>query len=59
VEHRPVGGVHEYGLENAGIGYSLDDFNKALIPSATIQSVEAAKQKIISGQIKVTNAMAN
>jgi basic membrane protein A len=59
VEHRPVGGVHEYGLENAGIGYSLDDFNKALISSATIQSVEAAKQKIISGQIKVTNAMAN
>ena len=57
VENRPVGGVHTYGLENDGIGYAVDAYNKDLIPPATIQAVEAARQKIISGQIKVTNAM--
>jgi basic membrane lipoprotein Med (substrate-binding protein (PBP1-ABC) superfamily) len=35
----------------------VDDFNKDLIPASTLEAVEAAKQKIISGQIKVTNAM--
>lgn len=57
VENRPVGGLHSYGLDNDGIGYALDDFNKSLIPASTIETVDSAKQKIISGQIKVTNAM--
>lgn len=57
VEGKPVGGIHVYGLENDGIGYALDEYNKDLISPATIEKVEAAKQKIISGQIKVTNAM--
>ncbi|HEY2380082.1 MAG TPA: BMP family ABC transporter substrate-binding protein [Terriglobia bacterium] len=57
VENRPLGGVHSYGLDNDGIGYSLDDFNKSLIPVSTLAAVESAKQKIIAGQIKVTNAM--
>ena len=57
VEHRPVGGIHTYGLENDGIGYAVDEYNKDLISPGTIQTVESARQKIISGQIKVTNAM--
>jgi basic membrane protein A len=57
VEKRPVGGVHVYGLENEGIAYSLDEYNKDLIPRSSIQTVEAAKKKIIAGEIKVTNAM--
>jgi len=57
VENRAIGGVHVYGLENDGVGYSLDDYNKSLVSPAVIEAVEAAKQKIISGQIKVTNAM--
>ena len=57
VENRPLGGIHTYGLENDGISYAVDEYNKDLIPPATIQAVEAARQKIISGQIKVTNAM--
>ena len=57
VENRPIGGVHVYGLENEGIGYAVDQYNKDLIPQPAIQAVEAAKQKIITGQIKVTNAM--
>jgi basic membrane protein A len=57
VEGRPIGGIHVYGLENEGIGYSVDEYNKDLIPAASIQAIEEAKQKIIAGQIKVTNAM--
>jgi basic membrane protein A len=57
VENRPIGGIHFYGLDNDGVGYAVDQYNKELISPAMLQAVEAAKQKIISGQIKVTNAM--
>ncbi len=57
VENRVIGGVHVYGLENEGIGYAVDQYNKELISPETIEAVETAKQKIITGQIKVTNAM--
>jgi basic membrane protein A len=57
VENRPIGGVHVYGLENEGIGYAIDQYNANLLPKATLDAVETAKQKIISGQVKVTNAM--
>lgn len=57
MENRPVGGVHSYGLDNNGVAYAFDDYNKSLIPASTIEAVESAKQKIINGQIKVTNAM--
>ncbi|HVF87035.1 MAG TPA: BMP family ABC transporter substrate-binding protein [Pyrinomonadaceae bacterium] len=52
------GGVHVYGLENDGISYALDKFNEALIPSEVLREVDAAKQKIIGGEIQVTDAMA-
>jgi basic membrane protein A len=57
VEGRKVGGIHVYGLDNDGIGYSADQYNKDLLSPETIRAVEEARQKIISGQIKVTNAM--
>ena len=57
VENRALGGVHVYGLDNDGVGYSVDQYNSDLLPKSTIESVEVAKQKIISGQVKVTNAM--
>jgi basic membrane protein A len=57
VEGRQIGGIHVYGLQNEGVGYALDQYNKALIAPATLEAVEAAKQKIIAGQIQVTNAM--
>jgi basic membrane protein A len=57
VNKRFKGGFHVYGLDAEGIGYAMDEHNKALIPAEVIQEVEAAKQKIISGQIKVTDAM--
>lgn len=50
-------GFHVYGLDKDGVGYSMDQFNKDLIPPDAIQKVEEAKKKIISGEIKVTDAM--
>jgi basic membrane protein A and related proteins len=58
VEGRFQGGIHVYGLDNDGIGYAVDQYNAKLIPPEVIREVEAAKQKIIRGEIKVTDAMA-
>jgi basic membrane protein A len=52
-------GLHVFGLDKDGVGYAMDEFNKPLIDAATIQQVEAAKQKIIAGEIKVTDAINN
>jgi basic membrane protein A and related proteins len=51
------GGIHVYGLENEGIGYAMDQYNKDLVPADVIAKVEEAKKKIIRGEIKVTDAM--
>jgi basic membrane protein A len=58
VNRRFQGGFHVYGLEAEGIGYSMDEYNKALIPAEVLQEVEAAKQRIIKGEIEVTDVMA-
>jgi basic membrane protein A len=58
VHHQFKGGFHVYGLEENGVAYAMDENNKPLIPPDVIQQAEEAKQKIISGQIKVTDAMA-
>lgn len=52
------GGFHVFGLEKDGVAYSVDDFNRTLIPADVIQKVEDAKRKIVAGEIKVTDAMA-
>ncbi len=52
------GGLHLFGLDNDGIGYALDDYNRNLIPQSVIDDVERAKKEIIEGHIKVTDAMA-
>ena len=52
------GGIHVYGLENEGIGYAMDQYNQDLVPADVIARVEEAKKKIIRGEIKVTDAMA-
>lgn len=58
LEGRFRGGFHVFGLEEDGVAYSVDEFNRDLIPEEVIQKAEAAKQKIISGETKVTDAMA-
>jgi basic membrane protein A and related proteins len=58
VHHRFQGGIHVYGLENDGVGYAVDAYNSRLIPPDVIRQVEAARVRIIRGEIKVTDAMA-
>ena len=58
VDGKFKGGIHVYGLDNEGVGYAVDEYNKALIPQAVIEKVEQAKKDIIAGKIKVTDAMA-
>jgi len=58
VHRRFQGGLHVYGLNNDGVGYSVDQFNRHLISPELLQRVEKAKQQIIAGNIKVTDAMA-
>ncbi|MET0622798.1 MAG: BMP family ABC transporter substrate-binding protein [Pyrinomonadaceae bacterium] len=51
------GGFHVYGLEADGVAYSMDDFNRSLISPETLRLAEEARQRIIAGEIKVTDAM--
>lgn len=57
VEGKFQGGIHVYGLESDGVAYSMDQNNEKLISPEVRAEVDAAKQKIISGQIQVTDAM--
>jgi basic membrane protein A and related proteins len=50
-------GFHVYGLDKDGIGYAMDEHNQDLIPAEAIEQAEQARQKIINGEIKVTDAM--
>lgn len=52
------GGFHVFGLDKDGVAYAMDNFNESLIPKDVIERVEQAKAKIVSGEIKVTDAMA-
>jgi basic membrane protein A len=58
VNNQPVGGIHVYGLDNEGVSYALDQYNKDLLSAALIQKVDDAKKQIINGQLKVTDFMA-
>jgi basic membrane protein A and related proteins len=48
-----AGGVYSYGLEEGGVGYIYDENNRDLIPPDVIARVEALKQDIIDGRIRV------
>jgi basic membrane protein A len=51
------GGLHVYGLDKNGVAFAMDQYNQSLISPEVLQEVEASRQKIINGQIKVTDAM--
>ena len=59
LNNRFQGGFHVFGLDKDGVAYSVDQHNQALIPQEVIQKAEEAKRKIVAGEIKVTDAMAN
>jgi len=46
-------GKHLFNLSNEGMGYSIDEYNKDLIPTDVIQRVENARKAIIAGTLKV------
>ncbi len=48
-------GFNQMDLSNEGVGYALDEHNEALITDEMKAAVEAAKAKIIAGDIKVHN----
>lgn len=48
-------GIHRFGLENNGVTYALDKYNKELITQEMKERLNQIKEKVISGEIKVTN----
>jgi basic membrane protein A len=50
-EDRFVGGVHTFGLADAGVKWVYDDRNKALIPDAVKAQVDTLQAKLIRGEI--------
>jgi basic membrane protein A len=48
-----LGGVFSFGLAENGVGYVYDENNRALIPDSVRARVEALKQEIIAGRIRV------
>jgi basic membrane protein A and related proteins len=55
VEGSFAGGPHVYGPEVDGVAYALDDYNRGLIPPEVLAKVDAIKQDIVAGKIKVTD----
>jgi basic membrane protein A len=51
------GGIYELGLKQNGVGYIYDDNNKALIPDAIRARLEALKQEVIAGNIRVPSTL--
>ena len=43
------------GLAEDGVGYSIDEHNRALISAAVEKRVEQARSDIIAGKLKVTD----
>ena len=48
-----AGGVYSFGLKEGGVGYVYDARNRALIPDAVRARVEALKDSIVAGHIRV------
>ena len=51
------GGVRSFGIEDGGIGTSEFTYTKDLIPQSVFDAIEDAKNKIISGEIVVSNPL--
>ena len=47
------GGIHVYGLENNGVGYSIDKYNRKLVTPKMEKVVNLFRKEIIAGEIKV------
>ncbi len=54
-----TGGVTTLGLAEDGVSYALDEHNAALVSDEMKAAVDAAREKIISGELEVTSYYAN
>ncbi len=52
-------GINVLGLAEGGVGWALDEHNKALISAEMMAAVEQAEADIIAGKIKVHDYMSN
>ncbi|HVY60542.1 MAG TPA: BMP family ABC transporter substrate-binding protein [Planctomycetota bacterium] len=52
-EGRLEGGVKELGLKEGGVDYVYDERNKALVPEEVHAKVEALRERIVRGEVKV------
>ena len=52
-EHRFNGGIHQLGLRENGVGYVYDVNNRGLIPESIRARVEALRDEVIAGKIRV------
>lgn len=52
-------GLTVLGLKESGVDYAVDEYNRALITEEMTARLEEARKKIISGEIIVTDAMAD
>jgi basic membrane protein A len=57
VNRRFSPGIHVFGLDKDGVGYAMDQHNNDLVSPEAREAAEAAKKKIIAGEIIVTDAM--
>jgi basic membrane protein A len=52
-------GFNVLGLKEDGVGYAMDDNNKALVTPEMLAAVEKAKADIIAGTVKVHDYMSD
>ena len=52
-------GVHVLGLKDDGVGYAVDDNNKAILSAEVKAKADQAKADIISGKIQVHDYMSD
>lgn len=50
-------GTMRYGLENHGISLTPMEYTKEIIPAQILKNLEKLEQKIISGEIRITNVL--
>lgn len=52
-------GISNLGLKEDGVGYALDDNNKALVTPEMLDAVEKVKAEIIAGKVQVHDYMSD
>jgi len=54
-ENNFKGGIHLFGLENNGVGFAVDQYNRRLVTKKMESIVNQYRQKIIDGDLIVAD----